>query len=98
MKEALAAAEGAEEVDVAYVSTLKGALSIDAQIEELTKERKELASSGPRDKHFNQGSLLLFTGIAFAIEVREFIYTHIMCLVIYSVLEFLFSVVFIIQH
>lgn len=68
VKEALAAAEGAEEVDVAYVSTLKGALSIDAQIEELTKERKELASSGPRDKHFNQGSLLLFTGIAFAIE------------------------------
>ncbi|KAL7534517.1 hypothetical protein ACHAXR_005926 [Thalassiosira sp. AJA248-18] len=68
VKEALAAAEGAEEVDASYVSSLKGALATDGQIAELTKERKDLASAGPRDKHFSQGSLLLFTGVAFAIE------------------------------
>lgn len=72
VKEAIAAAESAEEVDASYVSALKGALSTEGQIEELTRERKELAASGPRDKHFNQGSLLLFVGIAFAIEVRSF--------------------------
>ena len=71
VREALAAAEGAEEVDAGYVRSLKGALGTDGQIAELQKERKDLAASGPRDKHFNQGSLLLFTGIAFAIEVRE---------------------------
>ena len=69
VKEAIAAAESAESVDASYVSTLKGALSIESEIEALTTERKELASAGPRDKHFNQGSLLLFIGIAFAIEV-----------------------------
>eukprot|EP00581_Thalassiosira_minuscula_P008034 CAMPEP_0183702314 /NCGR_PEP_ID=MMETSP0737-20130205/461_1 /TAXON_ID=385413 /ORGANISM="Thalassiosira miniscula, Strain CCMP1093" /LENGTH=297 /DNA_ID=CAMNT_0025928905 /DNA_START=39 /DNA_END=932 /DNA_ORIENTATION=+ len=68
VKEAIAAAEAAEEVDVSYVSTLKGALSIESEIEGLVKERKDLASSGPRDKHFNQGALLLFIGTAFAIE------------------------------
>eukprot|EP00580_Thalassiosira_gravida_P007757 CAMPEP_0201625902 /NCGR_PEP_ID=MMETSP0493-20130528/1517_1 /ASSEMBLY_ACC=CAM_ASM_000838 /TAXON_ID=420259 /ORGANISM="Thalassiosira gravida, Strain GMp14c1" /LENGTH=304 /DNA_ID=CAMNT_0048095945 /DNA_START=77 /DNA_END=991 /DNA_ORIENTATION=+ len=68
VRDAIAAAEGAEEVDFGYVSSLKGALSVDAQIAELTKERKDLASAGPRDKHFNQGSLLLFIGTAFAIE------------------------------
>lgn len=72
VKEAIAAAESAEEVDASYVSALKGALATEGQIEELTRERKELAASGPRDKHFNQGSLLLFVGIAFAIEVRSF--------------------------
>mmetsp|Transcript_10486 Transcript_10486/g.22205 ORF Transcript_10486/g.22205 Transcript_10486/m.22205 type:complete len:305 (-) Transcript_10486:253-1167(-) len=68
VREAIVAAESAEEVDVGYVSTLKGALSLDAEIAELTKERKDLASAGPRDKHFSQGSLLLFIGTAFAIE------------------------------
>ena len=70
VREALAAAEGAEEVDASYVAKLKGAMGTANEIEELTKERKELSSSGPRDKHFNQGSLLLFIGTAFAIEVR----------------------------
>ena len=69
VKDAIAAAESAESVDTAYVSSLKGALSIESNIEELQKERKELAGASPRDKHFNQGSLLLFIGIAFAIEV-----------------------------
>lgn len=68
VKEALAAAEGAEEVDAAYVSSLKAALPTEGEIDELVKERKELASAGPRDKHFSQGSLLLFVGTAFAIE------------------------------
>mmetsp|Transcript_25723 Transcript_25723/g.54709 ORF Transcript_25723/g.54709 Transcript_25723/m.54709 type:complete len:301 (-) Transcript_25723:383-1285(-) len=66
--EALAAAEGAEEVDADYIASLRRVLPVQSQIDELTKERKELASAGPRDKHFNQGSLLLFIGIAFAIE------------------------------
>ncbi|KAL7472514.1 hypothetical protein ACHAXS_012871 [Conticribra weissflogii] len=68
VKEALAAAESAEPVDAGYIAGLKSALSIESQINDLTKERKELASQGNRDKHFNQGSLLLFIGIAFAIE------------------------------
>mmetsp|Transcript_20508 Transcript_20508/g.43162 ORF Transcript_20508/g.43162 Transcript_20508/m.43162 type:complete len:317 (+) Transcript_20508:3-953(+) len=68
VSEALAAAEGAETVDSGYIATLKSALSIESQINDLTIERKELASQGNRDKHFNQGSLLLFIGIAFAIE------------------------------
>eukprot|EP00578_Thalassiosira_sp_NH16_P009929 CAMPEP_0181118232 /NCGR_PEP_ID=MMETSP1071-20121207/22961_1 /TAXON_ID=35127 /ORGANISM="Thalassiosira sp., Strain NH16" /LENGTH=303 /DNA_ID=CAMNT_0023202703 /DNA_START=168 /DNA_END=1079 /DNA_ORIENTATION=- len=68
IEEALAVAQGEEEVDAGYVSSLRAALPIEAQVAELTRERKELASAGPRDKHFNQGSLLLFTGIAFAIE------------------------------
>ena len=77
VKEAIAAAESAESVDASYVSTLKGALSIESEIEALTNERKELASAGPRDKHFNQGSLLLFIGTAFAIEVRLFLFVYI---------------------
>ena len=56
-------------VDAAYISALKGGLETENKIMELTNERKELASSGPRDKHFNQGALLLFIGTAFAIEV-----------------------------
>ena len=69
VSDALAAAQSAESVDSALVSKLRAALPIGSEIDALTKERKDLASSGPRDKHFNQGSLLLFTGIAFAIEV-----------------------------
>ncbi len=72
VKEALAAAttnmEGGSE-DASYVNALRGALETETQIAELTKERKELANASPRDKHFNQGSLILFLGIAFAIEV-----------------------------
>lgn len=45
---------------------------IEKQIQELQDERKELANAGPRDKHFAQGALLAFLGIAFAIEVRSF--------------------------
>ncbi|KAL7530155.1 hypothetical protein ACHAWF_003265 [Thalassiosira exigua] len=67
-KAALAEAEGAEERDAGRIATLRGALGIESQIEELQKERKELAGAGPRDKHFNQGALLLFVGTAFAIE------------------------------
>jgi len=68
VKEALAAATSMDEVDASYVSALKGALETENQIAELTKERKDLANASPRDKHFNQGSLILFLGIAFAIE------------------------------
>ena len=69
VSDALAAAQSAESVDSALVSKLKAALPVESEINALTKERKDLASAGPRDKHFNQGSVLLFTGIAFAIEV-----------------------------
>jgi len=65
---ALATAESAEEVDSMYVSKLKAALPLQKEVDDLVSERKELASQGNRDKHFNQGSLLLFVGIAFAIE------------------------------
>ena len=67
--EALGTAEGAEVVDALYVRSLRGAMETEANVAELTRERKELANAGPRDKHFNQGALLLFAGTAFAIEV-----------------------------
>jgi hypothetical protein len=72
VKEALAAATSAEVVDASYVNALKGALETEKQIAELTSERKELAGANPREKHFNQGSLILFLGIAFAIEVGDY--------------------------
>ncbi|KAL3800713.1 hypothetical protein ACHAWO_013255 [Cyclotella atomus] len=68
VSDALAAAQSAESVDSVLVSKLKAALPVESEINALTKERKDLATAGPRDKHFSQGSLLLFTGIAFAIE------------------------------
>lgn len=64
-------------MDTNYVNTLRGSLSIESQINELSKERKELASAGPKDKHFSQGSLLLFIGTAFAIEVRSCSYVFL---------------------
>jgi hypothetical protein len=67
--EALQNAESAETVDSAYVAKLKAAMPIESQINELQKERKDLASAGPRDKHFSQGAMLAFIGTAFAIEV-----------------------------
>lgn len=67
--QALQIAESAETVDSAYVAKLKAAIPVESQINELSKERKDLASSGPRDKHFSQGALLAFIGTAFAIEV-----------------------------
>ena len=67
--EALRAAESAEVVDASYVRSLRGGVETEAKVAELTKERKELANAGPKDKHFNQGALLLFVGTAFAIEV-----------------------------
>lgn len=59
-------------IDADYISALKVGVEIENKISELTNERKELASAGPRDKHFNQGALLLFVGTAFAIEVSGF--------------------------
>ena len=46
------------------------ALELQAQVDALTAERKQLAAEGPRDKHFSQGALLAFLGTLFAIEVR----------------------------
>lgn len=65
---ALADAESAEEVDSMYVSKLKAALPVQQQVDDLVSERKELSSQGNRDKHFSQGSILLFIGTAIAIE------------------------------
>ena len=73
--EALAAADGARAEgeegapDAAQMARLRAALPVANQIAELTQERKDLAKASPRDQHFGQGSLLLFIGIAFAIEV-----------------------------
>merc|ERR1712232_1526515 len=64
--EAVAAAETSE--DMALAMKLKAALPIEVQIKELQSERKTLVEKGPRDKHFNQGSLVAFLGICFAIE------------------------------
>ena len=69
LKAAIAEAEAAESVDFRFVESLKAAVPVQAEIEELTKQRKELVASGPRDKHFGQGALLAFLGTAFAIEV-----------------------------
>jgi Protein of unknown function (DUF4079) len=44
---------------------------IEAQINALTRERKEIAAKGPRDQHFSQGAFLACIGTLFAIEVRE---------------------------
>ena len=49
------------------------ALEIEAQVNALTQERKDLAAAGPRDKHFSQGAWLAFVGTAFAIEVRPIV-------------------------
>ncbi len=54
---------------------------MEIEINALTKERKDLATAGPRDKHFSQGSLLLFTGIAFAIEVCIFFFGFALAIV-----------------
>lgn len=65
---ALTAAKEADMVDSARVNTLTAAVSIATEIADLTAERKQLASEGPRDKHYMQGTLLAFFGTAFAIE------------------------------
>ena len=65
--EAVAAAQ--EAGDSAKVATLQAAKGTEAEIAALQQERKDLAAAGPRDKHFAQGALLAFLGIAFAIEV-----------------------------
>lgn len=66
LQDAITAAEATE--DTALVSSLKAAMPIQSQVDELTMERKELVAAGPRDKHFGQGVLLAFMGTAFAIE------------------------------
>jgi hypothetical protein len=59
--------ESIEEVDILQQQQ---AATIQSQIDALLAERKQLASEGPRDKHFNQGATLAFLGTLFAIEVR----------------------------
>lgn len=51
-------------------ASLKAALPIEQEISSLTSERKDLASQGNRDKHYNQGAWIAFFGTVFAIEVR----------------------------
>jgi len=66
VKAAIAAAN--EAGDAARASQLQASTAVEAQVQELQAERKSLAEAGPRDKHFAQGALLAFLGIAFAIE------------------------------
>eukprot|EP00980_Cylindrotheca_fusiformis_P004507 scaffold961_cov122-Cylindrotheca_fusiformis.AAC.15 len=68
VSEALSTAKSAESPDSALISKLEAAVPIEGQISDLQSERKELASKGPRDKHFSQGALLAFLGTVFAIE------------------------------
>jgi len=65
---AISTAEATESPDASLIKLLKDALPVQAEIDELTKERKELVAAGPRDKHFGQGVLLAFLGTSFAIE------------------------------
>jgi hypothetical protein len=55
----------------AVVQETRQTSTLEAQIAALTRERKEIASKGPRDQHFSQGALLACIGTLFAIEVRE---------------------------
>lgn len=43
-------------------------LEVQAKISALTEERKALLAEGPREKHFNWGSLLLALGVAIGVE------------------------------
>jgi len=70
VQEAIKAAKAEESVDMALVSKLEAALPIQAEVDALTAERKELSKGDNRDKHFSQGATLAFLGTAFAIEVR----------------------------
>jgi Protein of unknown function (DUF4079) len=64
---ALAAAKDAN--DLYKINSLNAALATEENIAALTAERKALAESGPRDKHFQQGAMLVLIGTCFAIEV-----------------------------
>jgi hypothetical protein len=65
--------EGDEEVstsqeDPKVVALKQEVAMLDAKIDELKAERKELSSANLRDKHYQMGSVLLGLGTAFAIE------------------------------
>jgi len=65
---AAAMAEAKEAEDTSRLAALEGAKPLEAQLNDLKAERKDLATKGPRDKHYGQGALLAFLGTAFAIE------------------------------
>ena len=71
LKDAIAAAKAAESVNFQLVNKLEAALPVQADIDALTAERKELSQGNNRDKHYNQGALLVFLGTLFAIEVSK---------------------------
>lgn len=77
---AMAAAK--ESGDTQRVAALQAGQTVQAELETLQAERKALAEKGPRDRHFSQGSLLAFLGIAFAIEVR-FLFSLFVCTRLY---------------
>jgi len=62
--------EALQEEDLApsQIAMLQQGLQVEQQISGLQVERKDLASQGLKDKHFNQGTLLALFGTAFAIE------------------------------
>lgn len=64
----VALASAKEANDLYKVNSLTAALEIEAKVNELVAERKQLAEAGPRDKHFEKGALLAFIGTCFAIE------------------------------
>eukprot|EP00979_Chaetoceros_neogracilis_P009076 scaffold2055_cov224-Chaetoceros_neogracile.AAC.6 len=65
---AIAQAETGETPDTALAFTLKAALPIQAEIDAMLAERKDLSKKGVKDSHFSQGALLAFIGTTFAIE------------------------------
>mmetsp|Transcript_13005 Transcript_13005/g.19140 ORF Transcript_13005/g.19140 Transcript_13005/m.19140 type:complete len:273 (-) Transcript_13005:329-1147(-) len=66
LAEAIATAKEAD--DTALIAKYEAATSIEAEINGLAAERKQLASENPRDQHFSQGATLAFLGTFFAIE------------------------------
>lgn len=68
VSEAMETVKAAETVDTAMINRLQAALPIQAEIDALTAERKELSQGNNRDRHYSQGALLAFIGTAFAIE------------------------------
>lgn len=60
------------EMDSSEEAQLKAAIPVEKEMNDLTAERKELASQGNRDKHYLQGTIIAFLGTVFAIEVSLF--------------------------
>ena len=64
------AAQDNEEEEAPNTTMSAEVMATQQAIKALQQERKDLAATNPRDKHFAQGASLAFLGTAIAIEVR----------------------------